>query len=174
MDAGRRGDRDVTLVIGFGNTLRSDDGVGPRVAAAVAAWDLPNVEAIAVHQLTPELAARLAQARMVVFVDARPGAEADAYEVHPISAAPVSQAAGHTCDPRSLLNLARQAYGRHPSAWLVTVPATNLLFGERLSPTAERESKAALRQIALVLTRSIQRADELAPSAAEAACLSLT
>jgi hydrogenase maturation protease len=47
------------LVIGYGNELRSDDGVGPRVARAVAEWRLPGVEAIAVHQLTLELCARM-------------------------------------------------------------------------------------------------------------------
>jgi Ni,Fe-hydrogenase maturation factor len=29
------------LVIGYGNTLRRDDGVGPRVADAIAALALP-------------------------------------------------------------------------------------------------------------------------------------
>ena len=31
------------LVIGYGNTLRGDDGVGPKVAEAVAALALPGV-----------------------------------------------------------------------------------------------------------------------------------
>jgi len=31
------------LIIGYGNTLRGDDGAGPRVAEAVAGWGLPNV-----------------------------------------------------------------------------------------------------------------------------------
>ena len=30
------------LVIGYGNTLRGDDGLGPRVAEAVAALNLPG------------------------------------------------------------------------------------------------------------------------------------
>ena len=44
------------LVIGYCNTLRSDDGVGPRVAEAVEALDLPGVRAIVRGLLTPELA----------------------------------------------------------------------------------------------------------------------
>ncbi len=58
-------------MIGYGNTLRSDDGVGPRVAMAVASWGWPGLKAIAVHQLTPELAEPLAAAELAIFVDAR-------------------------------------------------------------------------------------------------------
>ena len=33
------------LVIGYGNTLRQDDGVGPKTAEAIAALNLPGVTA---------------------------------------------------------------------------------------------------------------------------------
>ena len=58
------------LVIGYGNTLRRDDGVGPHVAEAIAALALPGVEALVCPLLTPELAEAIARARRVVFVDA--------------------------------------------------------------------------------------------------------
>ena len=58
------------LVIGYGNTLRRDDGVGPGVAEAVAALGLPGVQTLACALLTPELAEPVARAGMVVFVDA--------------------------------------------------------------------------------------------------------
>ena len=51
------------LVIGYGNTLRGDDAVGPRAAAAVHGGGLPGVDALAVAQLTPVLAEPLAAAR---------------------------------------------------------------------------------------------------------------
>ena len=38
-----------TLIIGYGNTLRSDDGVGPRLAQTVADWRLPGVRSLALH-----------------------------------------------------------------------------------------------------------------------------
>ncbi len=60
------------LVMGYGNMLRSDDGVGQQVARAVAKWEIPNVDAIAVHQLTPELAERLTKTDIAIFVDAYP------------------------------------------------------------------------------------------------------
>ena len=42
-------DGSKTLVIGYGNTLRSDDGVGRHVALAVSSWGLPGLESIAVY-----------------------------------------------------------------------------------------------------------------------------
>ena len=59
------------LVIGYGNTLRTDDGVG-RLAAERLADDprLDGVRVIGRHQLTPELALDVSQAALVVFVDA--------------------------------------------------------------------------------------------------------
>ena len=44
------------MVIGYGNTLRSDDGVGPLVAEAVHELVLPDVQTLAAGLLTPELA----------------------------------------------------------------------------------------------------------------------
>src|SRR5262249_51109422 len=76
------------LVIGYGNELRGDDGVGPAAARAVAAWAEPCVQAIATHQLTPELADAIAGAEEVVFVDARIGAgEVVLHRVTPSSTA---------------------------------------------------------------------------------------
>jgi hydrogenase maturation protease len=140
----------TTLVIGFGNTLRSDDGVGPRVASAVAGWGLPGVVAIAVHQLGPELAGPLAEAGRAFFVDARLAGESESYQVRPVEAADVAPTFGHTGDPRALLALTQAAFGRHPAAWSITVPATVLDFGEGLSPPAGRAMADALRYLSSV------------------------
>jgi hydrogenase maturation protease len=64
------------VVIGYGNEVRGDDGVGPRVARVVAGWQLPHVKALAVHQLLPELVESFAEASAVVFVDASLGSGA--------------------------------------------------------------------------------------------------
>ena len=50
------------LVIGYGNELRGDDGLGPYIAARVEEQCLPHVRTLTVHQLTPELTAFLEDA----------------------------------------------------------------------------------------------------------------
>ena len=49
------------LVIGYGNSLRGDDGIGPAVAQAFADEDATEcADVIVCHQLTPELAESIA------------------------------------------------------------------------------------------------------------------
>jgi hydrogenase maturation protease len=141
----------MALVIGYGNPLRGDDAVGQHVASAVADWGLPMVTALAVHQLTPELAAPLAVARLAVFVDARPVGEGEGCLVQRLEPACTRVTIGHDGHPRSLLALARAAYGHHPRSWLVTIPATNFALGSDVSPTARGGMEDALRQIARLL-----------------------
>lgn len=71
----------TTLIIGYGNTLRGDDGVGYRIAeifeqeedgleSHYSEESRHTVRSHPCHQLTPDLAAELAQADRVIFVDA--------------------------------------------------------------------------------------------------------
>jgi hydrogenase maturation protease len=132
------------LVIGYGNALRGDDGVGPAVARQVAAWGLPGVSAAWAHGLTPELAEPISRADATFFVDARAGGESvEVCELAP-SAPP---RLGHASHPGWLLALAEALWGRRPRAWLVTVPADRFGFGEPLSEAAQRGMAAALREI---------------------------
>jgi hydrogenase maturation protease len=140
------------LVIGYGNSLRGDDAVGPRAAAAVASWSIPGVKALALAQLTPELAEPLAAARTALFVDARlASVEVEVEEsiaVQPIEPAERELVLTHGGDPRHLLALARMAFGTSPRSWLVTIPAADFRLGAGLSPLAEQGLLQALGWIA--------------------------
>ncbi len=134
------------LVVGYGNTLRSDDGVGAKVAAAVAELALPGVVALVRHQLTPELAEPVSEAHAVVFVDAAVDAATEV-RVRQLEPAYGAQLMAHAADPRTLLALAKQLFGRCPPAWWLTIPVENLEFGEELSPLARRGYEIALEKI---------------------------
>jgi hydrogenase maturation protease len=131
------------LVIGYGNELRGDDGAGPRVARSVAAWHRRGVRALAVHQLTPELAAELADVERVVFVDAAVGGPGVRWQRITVGDAPVRL--GHASDPSWLLALARAVAGRVPEAWLATIPARELGYTDSLSSLAATDVAAILR-----------------------------
>jgi hydrogenase maturation protease len=140
------------LVIGYGNTLRSDDGAGVRVAQAVSAWGRPDVRSLVVHQLTPELAELLAGAERVLFVDARSDEEGTDIAILPIEPSSTTQSIhGHISDPRWLLALARGLYGQSPQAWLITVPGVDFSMGGELSVTARTGVERALIRIAQML-----------------------
>jgi hydrogenase maturation protease len=145
---------DALLVIGYGNTLRRDDGVGPRVAEAVAGLNLPGVEVLACPQLTPELAEPIARADVVVFVDAAVDAP---HEVRFRQLAPAesSQIMAHAADPHTMLALSRDVFGRAPEAWWLTIPVEDLGFGEELSTLAKAGFETASEMIReLVLKRT--------------------
>ena len=137
---------DGLLIIGYGNTLRRDDGVGPMAVEAVEELRLPGVVTIACPQLTPEMAEPLSRAGAAVFVDAaidNPGQ----MRLCRLSPSGSSQILAHTADPSVLLALARDVFGRAPEAWMLTIPAEALGFGEQLSPRAIRGIKKAVRAL---------------------------
>ncbi|MDR3493141.1 MAG: hydrogenase maturation protease [Ancalomicrobiaceae bacterium] len=140
------------LVIGYGNTLRSDDGAGPKVAEVLAE---AGTAVLLRHQLVPELADELKHCTIVVFVDAvatlTPGAVA-IRQIAAEAAADGSDASGltHHCSPETLLLLADRLYGARPRAYLVTLGAASFELGDELSSAvaaAVPVAAAAVRQL---------------------------
>jgi hydrogenase maturation protease len=141
------------LVIGYGNELRCDDGVGAKVAAAVAEWNLSGVHALVCHQLTPELAEPISAARRVVFVDASLESQASV-ELREIQPTDSAQIMAHAADPRTLLALAKKLFGHCPPACWLTIPIENIAFGEEVSPLAQRGMESALEKIRSQISRA--------------------
>ena len=134
------------LLIGYGNTLRGDDAVGPKVIEAIAALKLPGVETLSCDLLTPELADPVSRADKVIFVDAAIDAPMEV-QLRPLAPANSSQIMAHAADPRTLLALARDVFGHAPQAWWLTIPVESMGIGEELSPPAQRGLQTAIRLI---------------------------
>lgn len=161
------------LVIGYGNSLRSDDGAGCRVSDIVASWDLPYVRSLTVHQLNPELAEPIAQSELAIFIDAcvstdnpskrrrksMPIVQVQRIDISKqMGSMPVAEL-GHRSDPRSLLALAHQVYGETPVAYSLLLPAVNWEFGEQLSTVTRKsieQSVDFLRNLCTKLVSSNQ------------------
>ncbi len=134
------------LVIGYGNTLRGDDGVGPLVADAVEKLNLPGVRTLVCQQLSPEHADPVSRAHTVVLVDAAVDAprEVQLRKIEPNESA---QLMAHAADPRTMLALARDVFGHAPQAWWLTIPAVKLDFSETLTPETQRGFAEAVEKI---------------------------
>jgi hydrogenase maturation protease len=129
------------LVVGYGNTLRGDDGIGWRAAALLAEDPrLAGAEVLAHHQLTPELALDVARASLVVLVDARAGGGAPgSVRVRRVAARQDGMTAwSHHLDPAALAGLASALYGAVPPVYLVSVDGAWFDDGEGLSPALEQ------------------------------------
>jgi hydrogenase maturation protease len=134
------------LVIGYGNPLRCDDGVGPKVAEAFEALHLPGVQTLVCQQLSPEHAEPISKARLVVFVDAAVDAPKE-MQLRKLEAGDTFQLMAHAANPRTLLALARDVFGHCPRAWWLTIPAEKLDFGSDFSPAAQRGFEKAVLEI---------------------------
>lgn len=141
---------DRVLIIGYGNTLRGDDGAGPAVARQVAAWGKDGINARIYQQLMPELAADLATVELAIFVDARATAATEiAWQL--LQPQPTESGLGHASDPRSLLALAGDLYQHVPTAYWLLIPAVDFSFGEVFSPLTTRGVERALVEIARII-----------------------
>jgi hydrogenase maturation protease len=134
------------LVVGLGNLLRTDDGVGFAVVERLdtdprltAVRESGRLRVFWAQQLTPELAADFSAVDVVVLVDAdtelAPG-EVQARRVDAAAAAPGSAGPGmtHHVDAASLAAMARDLYGAAPKVWVVGVGPDSLEVGEALTP----------------------------------------
>jgi hydrogenase maturation protease len=139
------------LILACGNTLRSDDGVGPWLAewAEDKFASDPGVRILSRQQWTPDLAADIARASSVLFidcsVDCAPGS-VEIAAVHP-AAGPQGFATHHQGAPQ-LLALASELYGSTPAnAQLLTVGAGSTELGEVFSDAVLDALPKACRMI---------------------------
>ncbi|MFW6357904.1 MAG: hydrogenase maturation protease [Chroococcales cyanobacterium] len=144
----------MILLIGYGNDLRSDDGVGRQIADILSESNLPDLKTLSVHQLTPELSETLSEVDAAIFVDAsaNPLTEVTITPIKPLNS---DFTLTHGWNPRSLLTLAQTLYGKSPNSWLVEIPAEDFSLGENLSAIAEKGMIQALDRISLLIQEEI-------------------
>lgn len=133
-----------TLVLGWGNPGRRDDGLGPALAGAVAAMALPGVTAESGYQLQIEDAAEVARHERVLFVDADRAGEAP-FRIRRVEPTAITPGfTSHSLAPGQLLALARDLFGAEPEAWLIGIRGYDFdEFGEGLSGRASANLVAA-------------------------------
>ncbi len=145
----------MVLIIGYGNTLRSDDGAGQLVAEKIDNLQWENVRTMAVHQLTPELAFDIAESEMVIFIDAYACIENQAQlKVESLKIEENQVILAHSINPTTLLNLSHKLYDKLPPAWWVLIPAINFDFGENISFVTKQSIEEAISCIKDLIERS--------------------
>ena len=145
------------LVLACGNTLRSDDGVGPKLAgwAADRFQDDAQVRVVARQQWTPELAKDIANADSVLFVDSSIDSVPGRVSLTAVASNRGSgDTATHHLEAHELLGLTRRLYGSIAAhAMLLTVSAGSTEMGEAFSDPVE----AALPRARGLLEKAVLR-----------------
>lgn len=156
-----------TLVLGYGNVDRGDDGLGYHVVNEVA-YRLANIELepygdaptmvsdeiglLFQRQLMPEMAELLAEFDRVVFVDAHTGAFAEELRIVQVEPRYAPQALTHHLSAETLLYLTQEIYGCCPAAYLYSARGYEFDFCDHLS---ERTAVLAEQVVNDILTMII-------------------
>jgi hydrogenase maturation protease len=154
------------LIIGYGNTLRRDDGVGAVAARRLVADQRlsgSDVEVQERYQLLPEMALDIAEATLVILVDADMRGLPGSIEIQPIDpeVAPRSDAdargqpgaSSHHVGGGELVALAVQLTGRRPEVVAVGIGVADTELGEGLSPVVE----TALLKVVEIVVDLVER-----------------
>jgi len=141
-----------TLVIGYGNLDRADDGVAyyvinslrrrlgqePLLEDNTGLEDLgAQTDAIFLTQLVPELIDTLIDYDQVIFVDAHVCEDVPDLHCTPVLPAYVPSAFTHHMPPGMLLALLQALHDREPAGYIVSIHGHDFDFRRGLSPAAE-------------------------------------
>jgi hydrogenase maturation protease len=142
------------LVVGYGNALRSDDGLGWHVAERLAVDPrFGGVEILQRHQLTPELALDVSAAAVVVFVDATTSLSSGEVSVERVERLEhAGDTWSHHVSPSGLVALSQQLYGRSAEVYVVSCGMQSDEMGERLSPVVEAAMPTVIDAVAELVT----------------------
>ena len=141
-----------TLIIGYGNALRGDDGAG-YIAAELLRERIhnPAVEVLIMQQLVPELMEPISRAVQVLFIDAAILGRAGSFQRVPLRPAPACAQFTHHATPETLLAGAQSLYGHTPEALLYTIPGEFFEIGQELTPSVRRAVDALVEELVEVL-----------------------
>jgi hydrogenase maturation protease len=123
------------LILGYGNTLRSDDALGVHAAHALHDFYCTDggIRVLATSQLTGDLAEDISQAQLVIFIDAADAGVPGEMRSETLLPAHEKVRFTHHWTPGTLLMVSKQLYGRAPSAVGLTMAVASTEVGVGLS-----------------------------------------
>jgi len=128
-----------TLVIGYGNPLRGDDGAGYMAAELLRTRvQNPAVGIVSEQQLLPEMMQGIAEAKLVIFIDASVSGRTGKFHRIPLRPAPVCGRFSHHATPEALLAGAQALYGHTPEAVHYLIPGRFFEAGQEMTPSVRR------------------------------------
>ncbi|MCU7549137.1 hydrogenase maturation protease [Chitinophagaceae bacterium LB-8] len=133
-------------IVGVGNIIRSDDGLGSFVCCMIEELDVPGVKTLTVHQLNTDIIEELLAYKHVLIVDASLyGDDAALHLVEKDEMQVLSSS--HHMNADMLKALAVKIYGRNLSIYSCAIKGVNFETGDLLSETAISNAYKALQLI---------------------------
>jgi len=141
------------LVVGYGNTLRGDDGLGPYIAERLEQVRMPpgaQVHIECLPQLDVCLVLKMRDMDVVVFVDARQDADAEPVRIATIERSQEAFHAGHTSHTiglSALLGIVHDWYGKTPRCLAVMPKGYDFAIGAPISKKGLLAAQMAVSRI---------------------------
>jgi hydrogenase maturation protease len=108
----------LRVIIGYGNTLRGEDGFGCDVIDELEKYELKNTKLISTFQLTPELCLELLDAKEIIFIDAC-YLENEKYHYNlGCSIEHQDTNLSHHISPKTIIELLNSVYNKHPQYFI--------------------------------------------------------
>jgi hydrogenase maturation protease len=147
-----------TLVYGYGNPGRQDDGAGVVLVEELTAWaqmgDRPWLTFDCNYQLNVEDALAAAEQDVVIFADASCD-QREGFRFRRLRPRPARSFSTHAMSPESVVALSRELYGARPAAYLLTVRGYAWEPNGLLTPEARTNVEAAAAFMARWLARTL-------------------
>ncbi|MBT8449799.1 MAG: hydrogenase maturation protease [Gammaproteobacteria bacterium] len=125
-----------TLIFGFGNMGRQDDGLGVLLATHIKHMQFLGVDVDMNYQLNAEDALKISDYDMVIFADASVAIESS-FELMPLEAESCIAFSTHAMTPGSILAMAEQLYDAKPKCYVLHIRGYEWEFGAPLSAHAK-------------------------------------
>lgn len=143
-----------TLVYGFGNVGRQDDGVGIFLVEKWENWARENgvthIDFEYNFQLNIEDADTISRYKKVIFVDASIERDNTSVMLHPVEPTDQTEFTMHAMHPGFILHLCNCLYDKCPETCLISIKGYEFEFGEPVTQQASQNLELAF-ELALEL-----------------------
>jgi hydrogenase maturation protease len=155
--------REKTIILGYGNPDRSDDGVAWYVLEGIAKrfgqpFVYESIEAGLVNlskdthlwfnlQLIPEVAEELTDYQQAIFIDAHTAEIEEEIKISPIEPEFQNSPFTHHLTAATCLSLAKTLYGKYPHSMLISIRGYDFSFSHSLSQKTKELAEKAIEMI---------------------------
>lgn len=140
-----------TLVYGFGNPGRQDDGLGVILAEAIEHWAKENhlyqIETDSNYQLNLEDAEKISRYKRVIFVDASQESGLLQFKYTPLYPSQGAAFSMHSVSPAYVLHLCNKLFMRNPEAYLLHIKGYEWEFMKDITPAARGNLDVSIQYI---------------------------
>ena len=138
------------MIVGIGNTIRSDDGVGAYVVSEIGKQHIPGVEIRLAQQLNLEFLEEAIEFEKILLVDAAFSDEGLVFRKI-LSDGDQPVISSHHLSPELFLYLAKRIYHKDLDLYLCSIGGKSFGLGEQFSDFVTLLAKKAVSEICAFL-----------------------